>query len=149
MNNPTTERVDDEERSSMPGQENTLRGRRGSSSDEETVTDGDKESTIVELLNEAREGSTTPMAIGNGLVHDRYRSILREQAGEEPSDEASVDSALPRRATSPTSSMLSVPDDSPSVQVCWIVRRGLSRCHLLMKSRVLLRPLPEVAPCLW
>jgi hypothetical protein len=122
MSTPTTERVEDGERSNMSGKKNTSEEMGGSSSDsssdEETVKDGDKESNIVELLNEAREGSTTPVAIGNGSVHDRYREILQGQRGEAPSDEASVDGAPPRRPASPIDSMVSIPDDSPSVQVC-------------------------------
>ncbi len=91
------------------------------SSDEETV-DGDHEDgdvredgRIADLLEEARAASPTPAPDGNGAVANRYRELLQEQA-ETASEDGSVD-ALPRRAGSPVDSMLSVPDDSPSVQV--------------------------------
>lgn len=66
---------------------------------------------IVELLEEARDDAPTPDQLGNGT--NRYK-VARQI--DSPSEDESLD-ALPRRAGSPIDSLLSVPDDSPSVQV--------------------------------
>src|ERR1035441_3825556 len=71
---------------------------------------------IAELLQEERKGASTPPQLGNGI--NRYKAI---QQIESPSEDGSLD-ALPRRPDSPVDSMLSVPDDSPSVQVGQAVR---------------------------
>lgn len=66
---------------------------------------------IVELLQEEREGASTPQQMGNGI--NAYKAIpLLESLSEDRSTDA-----LRREARSPVDSMLSVPDDSPSVQV--------------------------------
>ncbi|KAF6837734.1 golgi complex component [Colletotrichum plurivorum] len=90
------------------------------SSDEETVIPEREEDGIVGLLDgvalddDERQISDASPAIENGAVSNRYRQILREQA-DDASEEGSVDAA-PRRVGSPIDSLLSVPDDSPSVQ---------------------------------
>lgn len=85
------------------------------SSDTATVRAERDEGAIVGLLDEEEPTtSDTPPAIQNGAVSNRYREILREQA-DDISDEGSVD-ALPKRVGSPIDSLLSVPDDSPSIQ---------------------------------
>lgn len=66
---------------------------------------------IVELLEEEQEGASTPPLMGNGT--NRYRGA---PPAESASEDESLD-ALPRRAESPVESILSIPDDSPSVQV--------------------------------
>jgi hypothetical protein len=66
---------------------------------------------IVELLEEERTGTITPAA--NGFGGKEYRTI---QGPDEASEDGSVDQA-PRRVESPSGSVLSNPDDSPSVQV--------------------------------
>ncbi len=66
---------------------------------------------IAELLQEERESASTPSQFGNGINH--YKAA---QERDSPSEDASPD-ALPRRTGSPIDSLLSVPDDSPSVQV--------------------------------
>lgn len=68
---------------------------------------------IVELLQEERDGASTPQHLGNGTIGSRYREI---QQIDEASEDGSLE-ALPRRAGSPIDSILSVPDDSPSAQV--------------------------------
>lgn len=65
---------------------------------------------ISELLQEEREGASTPQQLGNGV--NRYKAVHQESASEDGSLET-----LPRRTGSPIDSLLSVPDDSPSVQV--------------------------------
>lgn len=83
--------------------------------DEATVrgtTEGDH---LADIVEEARQDVSTPDIGGNGVVN-RYREILHEEQ-EAPSDNGSTD-ALPRRAGSPVDSMLSGPDDTPSIPVC-------------------------------
>ena len=66
---------------------------------------------IAELLQEERDAATTPQQLGNGINH--YRVVLQ-------TDNVSEDGSLeptPRRTGSPIDSLLSIPDDSPSVQV--------------------------------
>lgn len=65
---------------------------------------------IAELLQEERENTITPEPLGNGT--NRYKAT--QDLGS-PSEDGSLD-ALPRRVGSPIDSMLSIPDDSPSVQ---------------------------------
>ncbi|KAH7391367.1 vacuolar assembly/sorting protein-like protein VPS8 [Cadophora sp. MPI-SDFR-AT-0126] len=65
---------------------------------------------IVELLEEARDEASTPDQLGNGT--NRYKAARQI---DNPSEDESLD-ALPRRAGSPIDSLLSIPDDSPSVQ---------------------------------
>lgn len=84
-----------------------------SSSDEETVR-GDDGGHVADILEEERQAAGTP--VGNGTLAHRYRDIIRANAETDTaSDNGSVDAA-PRRAGSPIDSLLSVPDDSPSVQ---------------------------------
>ncbi len=66
---------------------------------------------IVELLQEERDSASTPPRLGNGINH--YKNVKQIDS---PSEYGSPD-ALPRRTGSPIDSLLSVPDDSPSVQV--------------------------------
>jgi hypothetical protein len=66
---------------------------------------------IFELLQEEQEGPTTPLPITNGP--NRYK-VTREI--ENASEDESLD-AIPRGAQSPIESVMSIPDDSPSVQV--------------------------------
>ncbi|KAK1455146.1 vacuolar assembly/sorting protein VPS8 [Colletotrichum melonis] len=85
------------------------------SSDEETVKAEREEDGIVGLLDdETQTSSSTPPVAESGALPNRYREILREQA-DNVSDEGSVD-AVPKRVGSPIDSLMSVPDDSPSVQ---------------------------------
>lgn len=94
------------------------------SSDEETIKGDLDQGHIVEAVEEEREldedasglsdptrDTTSSVAVAASL----YRQLLREQA--DASDEASSTDGLPRRASSPINSILSGPDDSPSVQV--------------------------------
>lgn len=59
-------------------------------------------------------------AIGNGAVSNRYREILQQQR-QDSSDVSSLGGSsvhgLPKRAGSPIDSVLSGPDDTPSIQV--------------------------------
>ncbi|KAM0163295.1 hypothetical protein ACHAPG_001218 [Botrytis cinerea] len=65
---------------------------------------------IAELLQEERdEGILTPQKLGNGTKYKQPQDI------ENASEDGSV-GAPPRRISSPIDSVLSIPDDSPSVQ---------------------------------
>ncbi|TDZ40271.1 Vacuolar protein sorting-associated protein 8-like protein [Colletotrichum spinosum] len=85
------------------------------SSDEETIkAERDEDGIVGHLDDDETQPSTPSPAIENGAVSNRYRQILREQA-DDVSDEGSLDAA-PKRLGSPIDSLLSVPDDSPSIQ---------------------------------
>jgi hypothetical protein len=66
---------------------------------------------IAEVLQEERDAAPTPQQLGNGINH--YRAI---QQADSASEDGSLEATL-RRTGSPIDSLLSVPDDSPSVQV--------------------------------
>lgn len=70
---------------------------------------------ISELLEEERRQSSDQPPADTGVVN-RYKELAQGEP-EVISDNGSAD-ALPRRAASPVDSTLSIPDDSPSVQVC-------------------------------
>jgi len=91
---------------------------------------------VVELLEEERTGALTPIA--NGFSGKDYRTF---QGPDEASDNGSVDQT-PRRVDSPSGSVLSNPDDSPSVQVsCSLLQNeALANCF-----RALFPLLQEVA----
>ena len=66
---------------------------------------------IAELLQEERGAAPTPQPLGNGT--NPYKGAQQIDNG---SEDGSVET-LPRREASPIDSLLSIPDDSPSVQV--------------------------------
>lgn len=69
---------------------------------------------IAQLLQEEREAAPTPLAVGNGT--NAYKDAASTLQGENRSEDGSVE-GLPRRPASPGESVLSIPDDTPSVQV--------------------------------
>ncbi|KAK1757365.1 vacuolar protein sorting-associated protein 8 [Echria macrotheca] len=86
-----------------------------SSSDEETVKGDRDDDHIVDILHEERQSSTTPVpTIGGTSIRNRYRELVEAQQ-DTASEDGSTD-AIPRNAGSPVDSLLSIPDDSPSVQ---------------------------------
>jgi hypothetical protein len=87
-----------------------------SSSDDETVKGDRDEDHIADVIEDEQRStdSPTPSAGPSSIAH-RYRELL-EAERETPSEDGSTD-AIPRLAGSPRGSMLSVPDDSPSIQV--------------------------------
>lgn len=88
-----------------------------SSSDEETIKGDRDEDHIADLLeDDQRSNDTSTPAAGPSSIAHRYHELL-EAEHESPSEDGSTD-AFPRLAASPMGSMLSVPDDPPSVQVC-------------------------------
>lgn len=86
------------------------------SSDEETVKGDRHEDHIAEDLEAEQPGTESPAPPASSIAH-RYRELL-EAEHETPSEDGSTD-AIPRLAGSPMGSMLFVPDDPPSAQVCW------------------------------
>ncbi|KAE8451100.1 hypothetical protein EG329_004772 [Mollisiaceae sp. DMI_Dod_QoI] len=96
---------------------------------------------ISELLQEEREGASTPQPLGNGV--NRYKAA---QQPESASEDGSLD-ALPRRTGSPIDSLLSVPDDSPSVQGSVLSSPGGSSIRPSLASRPGLEsPTPSFRP---
>jgi hypothetical protein len=92
---------------------------------------------IAELLQEERQGASTPPQLGNGI--NPYKAF---QQIESPSEDGSLDD-LPRRSESPVDSMLSVPDDSPSVQVSQTAR-SLSFTDMIPRARFFLHQVEAV-----
>lgn len=86
-------------------------GGQHAAADEESSGGREGEGRIVELLRDEQEDAPTPQKLGNGS--NRYRAT---EPVESASEDGSMD-AVPRRAGSPIESLLSIPDDSPSVQV--------------------------------
>lgn len=90
--------------------------------------------------------STPPVAIGNGLLKNRYREIMQRQ-NQDGSDVSSLAGSelhgLPRRVGSPIDSVLSGPDDTPSVQVR--PNSIASGCEVSNNYRGPSCPLPQVA----
>ncbi|KAK4144381.1 Golgi CORVET complex core vacuolar protein 8-domain-containing protein [Dichotomopilus funicola] len=99
----------------LPPSHASAHARSSSSSDEETVKGDRDEDQIANILEEedSEHGSGAPSAGPSSAAH-RYRELL-EPEPEAPSEDGSTD-AIPRLAVSPMGSMLSVPDDTPSVQ---------------------------------
>ncbi|KAK1595747.1 vacuolar assembly/sorting protein VPS8 [Colletotrichum navitas] len=114
MTPPSTKR-DDGPGDTMADQDDRSSVGKPAFGDEETVKAEKEEDGIAGLLDEETQiSSSTPPAIEKGAVPNRYRDILREQA-DDVSEEGSVDAA-PKRAGSPIDSLMSIPDDSPSIQ---------------------------------
>lgn len=110
---------DSSEENDSGAEEATINGDAYNGSEEVADTENDKEGPspaggrISKLLQEERESASTPQQLGNGV--NRYKTVQTEA----PSEDGSLET-LPRRTGSPVDSMLSVPDDSPSVQVCFL-----------------------------
>ncbi len=86
------------------------------SSDEETVKGDRDDDHIADALDEERRSTrTVTPPVGVSIAKDRYRELV-EAERDAVSDDGSTD-GIPRRAGSPIDSLLSIPDDSPSVQV--------------------------------
>ncbi|KAK7962313.1 Vacuolar protein sorting-associated protein 8 [Apiospora aurea] len=84
------------------------------SSDEETIKgDRDQEHIAEVLEEERREDAAAPAPENNGPLANRYRQLLRDQ--DDTSESGSAE-GLPKRVGSPIDSLLSVPDDTHSVQ---------------------------------
>ncbi|KAK4040080.1 hypothetical protein C8A01DRAFT_46565 [Parachaetomium inaequale] len=116
-----------------------------SSSDEETVKGDRDEDHIADLLEEEeRDAASSVPSAGTSSIAHRYQELL-EAEHETPSEDGSTD-ALPRLAASPIGSMLSVPDDSPSVQGSVVSSPGSSVLPSLASRPGLASPTPSFRP---
>ncbi|KAK5630645.1 hypothetical protein RRF57_006360 [Xylaria bambusicola] len=114
------------------------------SSDEETIK-GDDQDHIVEVLEEGlREDASSLPPVEGSVAASRYRQLLRDQA--DMSDEGSSMDGLPRRASSPINSLLSVPDDSPSIQGSVLSSPGSSVAPSMASRPGLASPTPSFRP---
>ncbi|KAH8899208.1 hypothetical protein GQ53DRAFT_816382 [Thozetella sp. PMI_491] len=97
-----------------------------SSSDDETVRGDREDDHIVEVpRGESPSSTASPLPVRtSSTIKNSYRELL-EDAQENTSEDGSTD-AIPRRAGSPIDSLLSGPDDSPSVQGSIISSPGSS-----------------------
>ncbi|CAJ2499897.1 Uu.00g027500.m01.CDS01 [Anthostomella pinea] len=117
--------------------------RDGASSDEETVK-GDRElEQIYEILEEERQEDAFTAAPEPGAVANRYRQLLRD--GDDVSENGSAE-GLPRRVGSPIESLLSAPDDSPSVQGSLLSSPGSSILPSMASRPGLGSPTPSFRP---
>ncbi|SPO02353.1 related to VPS8 - vacuolar sorting protein, 134 kD [Cephalotrichum gorgonifer] len=91
------------------------------------------------------EGQATPVRTDNGAIPNRYRELLREQRDEHSEDGSSVDNA-PRGAGSFLGSMLSVPDDSASLQGSGFSSPGSSVLPSIASRTGLNSPTPSLRP---
>ncbi|KAI9171743.1 Vacuolar protein sorting-associated protein [Paramyrothecium foliicola] len=111
--------------------------------------DNDDAADDTELAGQETPDRSAPTELNNGLLGNRYREILRDQheTGSEVSsvDADSVD-ALPRRAVSPIDSLMSGPDDSPSVQGSMISSPGSSVLPSMATRPGLSSPTPSFRP---
>ncbi|KAJ3522895.1 hypothetical protein NM208_g12672 [Fusarium decemcellulare] len=91
----------------------------------------------------------TPAAIGNGSVTNRYREIMQQQH-QDSSDVSSLGGSslhgLPKRAGSPIDSVLSGPDDTPSIQGSFISSPGSSILPSVASRPGLSSPSPSFRP---
>ncbi|KAI1656838.1 Golgi CORVET complex core vacuolar protein 8-domain-containing protein [Daldinia decipiens] len=117
----------------------------GVSSDDETIKP--ERGIEQEQLEEDVEGEpgsiVSDQPTGNGVVANRYRQLLRNH---DDVSEAGSSEDLPRRAGSPIDSLLSIPDDSPSVQGSMISSLGSSRVPSLASRPGLNSPTPSFRP---
>ncbi|KAI0380227.1 Golgi CORVET complex core vacuolar protein 8-domain-containing protein [Hypomontagnella monticulosa] len=117
------------------------------SSDEETIK-GEREQDhiqdeIADIIEEERKGIISEEPAENGVVANRYRQLLRDR--DDASEEGSAE-GIPRRAGSPIDSLLSIPDDSPSLQGSMVSSPGSSRVPSLASRPGLGSPTPSFRP---
>ncbi|KAI1761655.1 Golgi CORVET complex core vacuolar protein 8-domain-containing protein [Hypoxylon sp. FL1150] len=113
------------------------------SSDEETIKGDRDQDHIAEIVQEERQEIAASKAHENGVLVNRYRQLLHDR--DDVSEEGSND-GLPRRVGSPLDSLLSVPDDSPSIQGSMISSPGSSRVPSLASRPGLSSPTPSFRP---
>ncbi|KAH6687879.1 Golgi CORVET complex core vacuolar protein 8-domain-containing protein [Plectosphaerella plurivora] len=114
-------------------------------SDNDTLQQPEDHDEIDMTIDEdAVPSISTPDPISNGQVSKRYREILRDRV-EDGSEESSIDAA-PRRAGSPIDSLLSVPDDTPSIQGSGISSPGSSVLPSVASRPGLNSPTPSFRP---
>ncbi|KAI1323533.1 Golgi CORVET complex core vacuolar protein 8-domain-containing protein [Xylariaceae sp. FL0255] len=151
MNPPPPEREDgspadmDDDRPDLPAGDDGDAAS-SSSSDNDTIKPDLDQTHIEQVLEEELEDviANAPPEPTPAAAH--YRQLLREQ-GDNISDGGSVSvDGLPRRAVSPIGSLLSVPDDSPSVQGSLLSSPGSSVLPSLASRPGLGSPTPSFRP---
>ncbi|KXX74938.1 Vacuolar protein sorting-associated protein 8 [Madurella mycetomatis] len=116
-----------------------------SSSDEETVKGDREEDHIADSLEEDQQSLETPVpSVGPSVIAHRYRELV--EAGNETASEDGTPDAIPRLATSPLGSMLSIPDDTPSQQGSVISSPGSSVLPSIASRPGLASPTPSFRP---
>ncbi|OTB05637.1 hypothetical protein M426DRAFT_319623 [Hypoxylon sp. CI-4A] len=113
------------------------------SSDEETIKGERDDGHIAEIIEEEREVVASEKPGKNGAIANRYHQLLRDR--DDVSETGSAE-GLPRRVGSPIDSLLSVPDDSPSVQGSMMSSPGSSRVPSLAMRPGLSSPTPSFRP---
>ncbi|KAM0808062.1 putative Golgi CORVET complex core vacuolar protein 8-domain-containing protein [Seiridium cardinale] len=113
------------------------------SSDEETIKGDQDQDHIAEILEEERRDDSAAPPSNNGTVVNRYRQLLREQ--DDTSDSGSLE-GLPKRVESPIDSLLSVPDDTPSIQGSALSSPGSSVLPSVASRPGLSSPTPSFRP---
>ncbi|KAF4980816.1 hypothetical protein FZEAL_3270 [Fusarium zealandicum] len=91
----------------------------------------------------------TPVTLGNGSVTNRYHEIMQQQH-QDSSDVSSLGGSslhgLPKRAGSPLDSVMSGPDDTPSIQGSFISSPGSSILPSVASRPGLSSPSPSFRP---
>lgn len=104
-----------------------------SSSDDETIRGDRSEDHIADAdpPEQERQSSVSPEpTIRASSIKNRYRELVEADAAHETASEnGSSDAGIPRMAASPQGSTTSIPDDSPSVQVCYSASAYSRRCQ--------------------
>ncbi|KAI0444907.1 vacuolar assembly/sorting protein VPS8 [Xylaria telfairii] len=117
------------------------------SSDDETIKgdlDLDQGHVADVLEEELHDDASNSPPVQGSVAASRYHQLLRDQA--DVSDAGSSMDGLPRRAGSPIGSLLSVPDDSPSVQGSVLSSLGSSVPPSLASRPGLSSPTPSFRP---
>ncbi|KAI1451966.1 Golgi CORVET complex core vacuolar protein 8-domain-containing protein [Annulohypoxylon moriforme] len=112
------------------------------SSDEETIK-GDQGHEEIADAEEDQQSIVSDQPTGNGVIANRYRQLLHDR---DDASEAGSAEGIPRRVGSPIDSLLSVPDDSPSLQGSMISSPGSSRVPSLASRPGLNSPAPSFRP---
>ncbi|KAI1089788.1 Golgi CORVET complex core vacuolar protein 8-domain-containing protein [Rostrohypoxylon terebratum] len=112
------------------------------SSDEETIK-GEQGHEDIADVEEDQTSVASDQPTGNGVIANRYRQLLQDR---DDASEAGSAEGIPRRAGSPIDSLLSVPDDSPSLQGSMISSPGSSRVPSLASRPGLNSPTPSFRP---
>ncbi|KAI0596507.1 Golgi CORVET complex core vacuolar protein 8-domain-containing protein [Biscogniauxia sp. FL1348] len=113
-------------------------------SDSETVKgDPSEHHEIADILEEERRDNASSIPAENALVANHYRQLLQNR--DDVSEGGSTDD-LPRRVGSPIDSLLSGPDDSPSVQGSMLSSVGSSALPSVASRPGLSSPTPSFRP---
>ncbi|KAI1638997.1 Golgi CORVET complex core vacuolar protein 8-domain-containing protein [Biscogniauxia mediterranea] len=118
-------------------------GDRAESDDETVKGDPTEHHEIADILEEERRDNASSIPAENALVANRYRQLLHNR--DDVSEGGSTDD-LPRRVGSPIDSLLSGPDDSPSVQGSMLSSVASSALPSVASRPGLSSPTPSFRP---